>query len=210
MIEIGILHLPRPDRVPFLNRTIETLVAAGASTLTIYRDHVGEGATRNMISAWRDLGFSREKYIAVVDDDLVFAARALEIAYSTLDGMKYWPKESTWPALSMWTIEQNIPHDQRQLPGCVIMRPHKHLWGGAVVMKPKYARAVSETMATIMEQDESLATKPDACLYMALERLECSLLFHLPSLCDHIGGEHSTLGNDHSNGDTRGFRFNEW
>lgn len=211
MIEVGILHLPRPDRVPQLQRTVETLVAAGAATITIYRDNVGDGATRNMISAWRDLSGSRWDYVAVVDDDLVFAARALELAYGAIEGSRYWPDDwGKMPAISMWTIEQNVPHELRMESGWVTVMPSLHIWGGCVVIKTNHAQALSETMQKILDDSPVLETKPDACLFLAMEKMKARVMFHLPSLCDHIGGEHSTLGNDHSKGDTRGFRFNEW
>ena len=200
MIRVGIIHYTASERCT-LPATIASLHAAGIGSVKVYADAGEFGPTRNLIRAMRDLAQGDgPELMAVVDDDLVFDP-------SFLDRFR-WTLRPHRSGYSMWTIEQNIPHDRREERGWLEVAPHYHLWGGSVVMPCWLAQAVAEAMERVMEEaPETLSTKPDAVLFEAMRRTGTRLYFHVPSLADHIGTSDSTIGNDHQDGQTAGYLF---
>jgi hypothetical protein len=204
MIHFGILHATQRAQHT-LPGTIASLHRCGVGSVTVFPDDGVLGAGRNLLLAIDQLGMGRPsgEYVCIVDDDLVFAERMLPI---TEEAMARYPVA----AFSLWTIEQNIPHDQRDGDGWLHVDPHEHLWGGSVVLPAGLCGKIAYYMRETLRVAPTMNTKPDALLFHALKTARIPLFFHLPSLADHVGVEHSTLGNDHSGGDTRGYRFNEW
>jgi hypothetical protein len=200
MIRVGIIHYTASERCT-LPATIASLHAAGIGSVKVYADAGEFGPTRNLIRAMRDLAQGDgPELMAVVDDDLVFDP-------SFLYRFRWTPRPHR-SGYSLWTIEQNIPHDRRDERGWLEVPPHYHLWGGSVVMPCWLAQAVAEAMEQVMEEaPETLATKPDAVLFEAMRRTGTRLYFHVPSLADHIGTSDSTIGNDHQDGQTAGYLF---
>ena len=207
MIHFGVMHLPRPDRVELLGRTVLSLVSAGASHINIYRDNHKTGPTATLIRSLRALALEQKdpnELVCMVDDDLVFAPDAVMAAWTHLRSV---PPSS---ALAMWTIEQNIPHEERHKRGLVRVEASRNIWGGCVVMPSIMAQWVANEMEQQWKADPYLDRSPDGCLFAAIGWLGHALYHPIPSLVDHVGMERSTIGNDHSNGATRGYRFNEW
>ena len=204
MIGFGIIHAVQ-RKTTTLHRTVASLHACGSHRLSVYPDDGILGPSRNLIRALQDLVHGPFSHVCVVDDDLVFCPRMLPIVN---EGLSYFPGA----ALSLWTIEQNIPHDLRDRPGWLPVMPHEHLWGGSVVMDQGTAIGVLDAMRALLREkvNEPLLNKPDALLFLAMQRQKTPLYFHLPSLADHIGTEESTIGNEHGDGATRGFKFSQW
>lgn len=203
MIDFGIIHATQ-RKEHTLPRTIDSLHRRGASQVTVFPDDGLLGPSRNLVRAIKRMTAGGASHICVVDDDLVFAPRMMQ---TLAEGMEAYPKM----AFSLWTIEQNIPHDMRHQRGWVYVEPHEHLWGGSVVLPISQAFGIVDAMSALLrERPEHLLTRPDALLFLAMERKRVPLAFHLPSLADHIGLEQSTIGNDHSDGGTRGFQFDQW
>lgn len=200
MIRVGIIHYTASERCT-LPATIASLHAAGIGKVKVYADAGEFGPTRNLIRAMRDLAAGDgPELMAVVDDDLVFAPSFVECVTRQIR-----PHRSGY---SLWTIEQNIPHERRDERGWLEVPPHYHLWGGSVVMPCWLAQAVAEAMEQVMDEaTETLSTKPDAVLFDAMRRTGTRLYFHVPSLADHIGTSDSTIGNYHQDGQTAGYLF---
>jgi len=200
MIRVGIIHYTASERCT-LPATIASLHAAGIGSVKVYADAGEFGPTRNLIRAIRDLAAGTgPELMVVVDDDLIFDP-AFPLRITSLPRIQR-------AGLSLWTIEQNIPHDRRDERGWLEVDPHYHLWGGSVVMPCWIAQVVAEAMDQVMEEaPETLARKPDAVLFEAMRRTGTRLYFHVPSLADHIGMQESTIGNDHQDGQTAGYLF---
>lgn len=197
MIRVGIIHYTASERCT-LPATIASLHAAGIGKVKVYADAGEFGPTRNLIRAIRDLAAGPgPELMAVVDDDLVFdPSFPLQI-----------PLRTHRAGYSLWTIEQNIPHERRDERGWLEVEPHYHLWGGSVVMPCWLAQSVAEAMHIVLEEDPENERKPDAVLFEAMRRTGTRLFFHVPSLADHIGTTDSTIGNDHQDGQTAGYLF---
>jgi len=206
MIHIGIIHLPRPDRRALLHTTVLSAIECGALSVSVLRDTVGAGPTAMLIRALATVaqGKAGDELVCVMDDDLVLAPDAISKAWACLQGQ---PKGT---AATLWTIEQNVPHDKREAHGWLEIAPHANLWGGAVVMRVEDVLTVRSGIEEVWQHSPSLHRCPDTAIYSALDRAGMRVLHHLPSLADHIGTEASTIGNDHNDGQTKGFRFNEW
>jgi hypothetical protein len=217
MIRFGIIHLPTEDRVPLLHKTLASLVDSGAHSIGIFRDHLKDGPTRMVIStlyALSDRGNADDDdlvcvldddLVCVLDDDLVFAPDATLRAQVAMDKL---PSVS---ALSLWAIEQNIAHDDRAARGLVSIQPSVNTWGGAVVVRARQAPLLAMAMKEVLTKDpDKMERSPDGTIFHALQRLGWPTYHHVPSLVDHAGLEHSTLGNDHSSGQTRGYLFDQW
>jgi len=207
MIHFGVMHLPRPDRAALLKETMCSLVAAGASRINIYRDEHATGPTATLIRSLRAIADEQRDHhalVCIVDDDLVFAPDAVVKAEAAMNSV---PPGSV---VSMWTIEQNLPHESREGTGLVRVQPSVNIWGGCVVMPQYIAKAVTDQMREEWKADERLKRSPDGCLFSAIGALKLALYHHLPSLVDHVGLQASTIGNNHEDGATRGYRFNEW
>lgn len=201
MINVGIIHYTGSERGT-LPATIASLHRAGITSVTVFADAGEHGPTRNLIRALTILsGDNRHDFVLVVDDDLEFHPEAFTNLWKGVVPFK--------SVRSLWTIEQNIPHDQRDQRGWVKVEPHMHLWGGAVVMERERAKMVASAMRAMLIEMPELATKPDACLYEAIRINELNLYFHVPSMADHIGTSESTIGNTHHNGETKGYLYGQ-
>lgn len=199
MINVGIIHYTGKDRGT-LPATIASLHRAGITSVTVFSDAGEHGPTRNLIRALSILsGDNRHDFVLVVDDDLEFHPEAFTNLWKGVVPFK--------SVRSLWTIEQNIPHADRDQRGWVKVDPHLHLWGGAVVMERERAKMVASTMRVMLTEMPDLVTKPDATLYEAIRIMGYNLYFHVPSLADHIGMQESTIGNDHHDGQTAGYLF---
>jgi hypothetical protein len=196
----------------YVNRQPATLPGTIASLLnafprecpTVFPDDGRWGASLNLARALDELQKnSHDLMVCVLDDDLV-----LDLSARTrlLEAMQTYGNEA---AFSLWTIEQNLPHDLRDTLGWVRVDAHMHLWGGAVVMSVERAARCAHLIRGFVKEDPTLGTKPDACLFMGLEKMRVPLYFHTPSLVDHVGLEASTIGNTHAHGETRGYKFGE-
>lgn len=203
MIHYGVIHATQ-RKSPTLHVTAASLDGAGVPMFTLFTDNGSLGASRNLARAIRFLAKSAraDDHVCVLDDDLVIGSLAPLYAAVERDPSGLY---------SLWTIEQNIPHERRRGDGWVGVAPHMHLWGGSVAIPARMAPAVAFRMASIVDKDPAWNAKPDATLYLALEQMGVrEVCFHIPSLVTHIGTEESTLGNTHANGETRGYRFNDW
>lgn len=201
MINVGIIHYTLSDRGT-LPATIASLNAAGVDRVTVFADNGALGAAGNLCRAIAALARIEEaEFVLVVDDDMEFHPQAFSNLWKGVV-----PNKS---ARSLWTIEQNIPHAQRDNRGWVQVEPHFNLWGGAVVMEWSRAREVALFMGDLIANDATLSTKPDAVLYEAIRLAGLDLYFHIPSLADHIGITESTIGNTHHNGETRGYLYGQ-
>lgn len=203
MIRFGILH--HVGRTPStIQATLKSLQQQfSGSVPMVFSDDGGLGAALNLARALDVLGASKFQHVCVLDDDLVLAPGTRQVVDG---GLSEFPGQP----LSLWTIEQNIPHWLRDRMGWVPVTPHANLWGGAVVMPREIAHEVAAFIRAMVHENAAMATKPDACIYDALRYIAGTVHFHIPSLADHIGLESSTLGNDHAAGETRGYLFNEW
>lgn len=204
MIHWGIIHATQRGKGAVLN-TVKSLAAFGQHVVTIFSDSGQFGAGPNLIRAIRELAerAQDDEFICVLDDDLelcLWTIEAVSTAIRTRPNCVY----------SLWTIEQNIPHIERESVGWIAVTPHRHLWGGAVVMSRRVALEIAPIMQHMIEQDAGMRRKPDALIYGALQKIGKPVLFHIPSLAEHTELTESTLGNTHINGETRGFKYNTW
>lgn len=204
MIHFGIIHAThRKD--PTIPRTLATMHVARIREVTVFTDWGELGATWNLIKAIRYLAqLQSNAHLCVVDDDLIFCSHAKRILMEGIGS------HNPGTAFSMWTIEQNIPHSIRERNGWVHAAVGLHTWGGSVAIPSTIGSELALRMQAILEADINMKTKPDAVLYSALDALKVPVMHHLPSLCSHVGLDSSTLGNDHGDGQTRGFRFDQW
>ena len=202
MTHFGIIHYTKRVR-DTLTDCIASLHAAGVSYMAIYPDAGEFGALRNMHRALVDLALhaAPEDHVCVVDDDLVVCLYALDLTYKRI-------KDGNVPALTMYTVEQNIPHDLREANGWVEAPVSVNTWGGVVVMERMVALMVADRMLKMLD-DPQLQKAPDAAMFKALGELGIPVLHHLPSLVQDIGDGASTIGNEHTP-ETKGFRYHEW
>lgn len=205
MIHFGIIHLPRPERVSLLHRTVCSLVDAGAASVAIYRDYIGDGPVIMLRRALDDMVTRAMPgdLICVSDDDLTYHQEAVHRAFVQLSN-------KPGHACTLWTIEQNLAHELRDSSGWVPSPVNKWSWGGSVVLEVGWAILVAQEIPAVINEHPDLVRSPDGTLYEAIKRLGIPVWHHIPSLADHIGTEASTLGNDHSRGDTRGYRYDQW
>lgn len=202
MIHFGIIHFTKRIRHT-LPACIASLHAAGCSSMMVYPDAGEYGALGNFHRALSDL-YKRcypGDFVCVVDDDLVVhhSAIARSVALYTDQEPRAW---------TLYTVEQNIPHELRDRDGWVEAPVSIGTWGGMVVLHRDLVPQVLAKMEPMLK-DETLQRAPDAVLYEALNRAGVKVLHHLPSLAEDIGHGASTIGNEHTP-DTAGFRFNEW
>jgi hypothetical protein len=203
-IAFGIIHGTGRADSTLLPTAIKHLCAAGIGTAHVFADDGMFGAARNLLRAIRSLATAGTHHVCVLDDDLIVHPG---FRHKLFDGMM--AHQNLKNGFSLWTIEQNIPHELRNRVGWVPIQPHAHLWGGSVVLDVRMVGDVTHHMQRLLDADPALNTKPDAVLFQAMQDAGMTVFFHVPSLADHLGLESSTLGNDHSNGATRGYRFNE-
>ena len=207
MIHFGVMHLPTPERASLLRATVSSLVDAGADRISIYRDEHKTGPTANLIRSLKAIAEEQSAHdalVCIVDDDLVFAPGAAMRAYAAALAV---PPGSV---VALWTIEQNIPHEKREERLLVRVVAGVNTWGGCVVMPQYMAKMVAERMREEWKRDERLGRSPDGCLFSAIGAIGLGLYHPVPSLVDHAGLQASTIGNNHEDGATRGYRFNEW
>lgn len=204
MIAFGIIHAVQ--RVtPTIHHTLASMHAAGITNPMVFTDRGELGATRNLIGALRALAnASGIDHVCVTDDDLVLSLHAKRLVMEAIE------LAQAQSAFTMWTIEQNIPHDMRDRHGWIPAPVSAHTWGGSVVMPRGMALGVAFDMQKMVEADPHLKTKPDSVLYACLEKRKVTVFHHLPSLVNHVGMGESTLGNTHANNETAGFRWSEW
>ena len=201
MISFGILSYVRRDP-PTLPSTLASLLEAfPMSAPQVFTDDGRWGASLNLARALETLAERSNNLVCVLDDDLLIDKNACA---RIIEGLQAHGITSCY---SLWTIEQNIPHEQREASGWLKVDPHMHLWGGSVVMSPERARLVASHIRTLVAENPQMCTKPDAALFTSLERMAADLYFHIPSLVDHAGLDASTIGNTHDHGETRGYKF---
>lgn len=205
MIHIGIIHLPRPDRRALLHTTVLSAIEAGALSVSVLRDTTAAGPTAMMLRALAAIsqGKASDELVCVMDDDLELAPDALTKAWACLQG------QPNGTAVTLWTIEQNIPHEEREKRGWQEVAPHANLWGGAVVMRVEDVADVRSCIESVWQMSPCLNRCPDTAMYSGLKKASMRLLHHIPSLVDHMGTEASTIGNTHEHGETRGYKFAE-
>lgn len=201
MINFGILSYVRRDP-PTLPGTLASLLEAfPMSAPQVFTDDGRWGASLNLARALDTLAERSNNLVCVLDDDLLIDKSACA---RIIEGLQAHGITSCY---SLWTIEQNIPHDQREASGWLKVDPHMHLWGGSVVMSPERARLAASHIRTLVAETPQMRTKPDAALFASLEHMAADLYFHIPSLADHAGLAASTIGNTHDHGETRGYKF---
>lgn len=208
-IHFGILHSVHRKQQTLLE-CIAALHAAGAQSIMVFPDNGSLGPIRNWNRAVTALESRSEmnELVCVLDEDFIVHHEAL-VKLEELDRADWFAHGH---AASLMTMEQNVPHDMRENAGWVEIPFGYHTWGGGIVM--------DENMASRLRHhpyyNRYLTTNTDggklidAVPFETLRLMGCSVKQHIPSLADHIGTEGSLLGNDHSSGLTRGFRFNEW
>lgn len=202
MIHFGIIHYTKRVRQT-LPDCIASLHAAGCTSMMVYPDGGEYGALMNFHRALADL-YARAHpgdFVCVVDDDLVVHRSAIS---SSIDLYS----DRSPAAWTLYTVEQNIPHELRDRSGWVEAPVGLGTWGGMVVLHRDLVPQVLAKMVPMLT-DPALQRAPDAVLYEALNRNGTRVFHHLPSLADDIGHGASTIGNEHTP-DTAGFRFNEW
>ncbi len=204
MIHYGIIHAVHRE-TDTIRGTIASLRLAGIRTVTVFSDDGGLGATWNLIGA---LGHfvglvANGDRVCILDDDLDIFIDAQPFIDNAL---------AKFPdhAITLWTIEQNIPHELRDRSGWIEAPVSRHTWGGSVIIPGQHLLSLCAQMHTIAKADESHRTKPDAVLFEALESLGIRVVHHIPSLVTHTELKDSTLGNDHSEGLTKGYLFERW
>lgn len=201
-IAFGILHATFREKQT-LTDCIASLYDAGVDDPQVFSDDGYYGSVFNLRRAIILCARRSHHYVCVVDDDLRFYKGGI---IGTLQKIE---EDAHPPALTLWTIEQNIPHEMRDNVGWIKAPVSMHTWGGAVVMRKDIAWEVAKKMGNVMMAPE-LEKSPDGTLYETLKQLKVPVLHHIPSMCTHVGLEGSTIGNDHSRNDTVGFRFDEW
>lgn len=208
MIHFGIIHAVHRSRHT-LTDCIAALHAAGCNDPQVFSDRGEYGALRNLIRALSSMlrsrglsGADAPHYFCVVDDDLVVCLEALRIVKERID-------KDAPDALTMYTVEQNLPHAIRDQRGWVEAPVSVNTWGGMVVIRQDVAVEVLVDLCDIAEMRPYLAKCPDSALYLALERLHVPVLHHIPSLTQDIGDGASTLGNEHTP-ETKGYKFEQW
>lgn len=202
MIHFGVIHAVHRTE-PTLHKCVASLHAAGAESIELFPDNGTFGAFHNwnraMLRLVEKAGFHDR--VCVVDDDFVVHRDALVLLarHGTHDQVH-----------TLYTPEQNIPHDLRPSTGWELVPVGWGSWGGMIVMPYNVAKALVEhpfyRRYYITDQQ---GKQIDAVPYETLRMIGHEKVWHhLPSLADHIGNASSTLGNEHSI--TGGFRFNEW
>lgn len=203
MIHLGIIHAVHRVR-PTIHQTIASLGLSGFPPPIVFADDGTHGAMGNAMRALKALNrlaFHRD-YVCVVDDDLVVCKPAMQLVQAAM--------ASQPEALTMYTVAQNLPHDQREGTGWISVKASEHLWGGMLLMRHDVARQVSEFLHYYLASNPGrFAKAPDAAFYHALGSLGVDVLHHLPSLTQDIGDGASTIGNEHTP-ETKGFRWEEW
>lgn len=202
MIHFGIIHAVHRTEST-LPRCIASLHAAGAESIEVFPDNGTFGAFHNWNRAMCRLieKAGHHDHVCVVDDDFVVHKDALVILarHNMVDQVH-----------TLYTPEQNIPHDRRQEDGWELVPVGWGSWGGMIVMPQYTARAlVQHTFYRRYYINDQKGHQIDAVPYETLRLMGIEQVWHhLPSLADHIGAAASTLGNDHAI--TGGFRFKEW
>ena len=203
MIHFGILHATH-RKEHTLTQCIAALNEAGAESIQVIPDNGTWGSFKNWNRAMgRLLATAKDgDSVCVLDDDFIVCRDALvRLACS--------PDADAVHVL--FTVEQNIPHDLRSADGWVEAPVGWGSWGGGILMPVEVARRhVRHPFSRRHLAAFQTGRHIDAANFETLRYLGAKCLHHLPSLIDHVGGHSSTMGNDHSDGATRGYRFNEW
>lgn len=202
MIHFGIIHAVHRTE-PTLHKCIASLHAAGAESIEVFPDNGTFGAFHNWDRAMTCLvkkGKQGDR-VCVVDDDFVVHKNALVLLEAHAHGHE---------VHTLYTPEQNIPHDRRAEDGWELVPVGWGSWGGMIVM-PFYLGAMLVNHAFYRRYfiNDQKGHQIDAVPYETLRLMGHEKVWHhLPSLADHIGAASSTLGNLHLT--TGGFRFKEW
>lgn len=202
-IHFAVLHAVHRQEHTLL-QCIASLHAAGAEHVTVFPDNGSIGAIKNWHRAMQYLleCANHDHHVCVLDEDFILDKDALVML-----------ERDTKPndVHTLLTMEQNIPHADRAECGWIYAPVGRGTWGGAIVMD----RHIAECLIDHANFKRYLNTDAegrliDAVPYETLAMMKVAVRHHLPSLADHIGQGHSTLGNEHEGTSTRGFRFNEW
>jgi hypothetical protein len=207
MIHFAILHSVHREQQTLLE-CIKALHLAGAESIRVLPDNGTFGAFKNWNRAMKAIEKDAEGYdlLCVLDEDFIVYREAL-VKVAAL-GRDFFEDGN---ACALMTMEQNIPHELRNEEGWVSAPFGFNTWGGGIVMAHHTAsRLMSHSYYRRYLNTDKEGRLIDAVPFETLNQMGAMLMQHLPSLSEHIGTESSLLGNDHTGGLTRGFRFNEW
>ena len=216
-IEFAMITAPR--EVPTSEDTVKSLLQAGyTGQLTVfaepeaklpactkvYRNETKLGAFENHHQALQYLvNYSKCDLICVLLDDTEFSKNTIDKVITLFQSVD----ESM--AVSLVTIEQDIPHNERTKSGWVFSNPGIDAWGGSYVLRKKVAEEIITNpyyLNWLNRLDDTY--KPmDGIICQTLKNINHNCAFHIPSLCDHIG-EHSTLSHGQLTKNRRGYKFN--
>jgi len=208
-IHFGILHSVHRKQQTLLE-CIAALHAAGAQSIMVFPDNGAQGPIGNWsraITALYDMSELGD-LLCVLDEDFILHNEAL-VKLEALDNAD-WFNEGN--AATLITMEQNIDHSLRAAVGWADEPFGYNTWGGGIVMAPGTALRLRTHpyFVRYLTGHTDGGKLIDAVPFETLRLMGARLKQHLPSLADHIGTDGSLLGNNHENGLTRGFRFEEW
>lgn len=202
MIKAGIFSAPTLRTTPVLTRTLGSLIAAGIQSVRLQLDSGRLGLMANYDRLINGLLADTRQgdHLMVLQDDMVCCPYMLDKALRAI-------QECQDAVHVLFTPAQNVP-DKRDANGWVDLDIGWGGWGGQFLF-PREVALDCVNHPFWIEHLRKSRRQADAVTFETLRLLGVRVRTHVPSLFDHIG-EESTIGNDHSDGATRGFRFDEW
>lgn len=204
IIHFGIIHAVYRERHT-LPACLDSLYRCGIEAASLFADDGKYGAFGNYDRSLRSLIelAGPNEYVCVVDDDLIVWRDTLQILR---DGIIAQPSA----CFTLYTIEQNLPHDLRSLIGWIEAPVNWHTWGGMIVMPKEIAvEMIRQPFYRDYAQNNPRGRHCDATPFAALGEMGATVMHHIPSLTTDIGQCNSTIGTDHTS-DMAGFRWEQW
>ena len=209
LISVAVITAPRP--ISTLPQTISELRRAGFtqpthvfaeptapvsndSGLRVHRNSTRLGLWRNWLGAARAmLAGTDSPFLLICEDDVRFApcaALALQHAINTIP-------HNTWGYASLYTPRHNYSRRVGS-SGWQQLRVGPGTWGALAWCFTR--ESLGEILASRTVRSHTWTSGTDMVVSQAVNEIGRKCYFHVPSLGDHIGGDISTEGHQHSGG----------
>ncbi len=212
---IAVITAPR--EIQTINKCISSIWAAGyhgaihifaeSETKNVNHENVhrnkkklGAFGNYNRALTWMIENTTSDE-IVILNDDLLLHK----------DAFKHTKVNFNYGYLCLFTVEQDIPHIDRNQKGWIKIKTGINTWGAGFLMKRETAKQLVEHPF----YQERLITSPekgiDATVSETMLQMNKKMFVHNPSLSEHIGEKSSIIGRgDWPNGGRCGFNFDKW
>lgn len=187
MIQFGVIHATYRE-VHTMPDTVSSLHAAGVESVMLFPDSGVWGAFRNLDRALERLIEMQASHVCVVDDDLVIHPDTLILAEAFV-------RDNPNEAFTLYTVEQNVPHEMRERTGWIQFPVGWNTWGGMVVLPRLLAIELrSHPFWVRYRQTDKIGKQCDVAVFETLRLMGVPCWSHIPSLTTDNSKGTTTIG----------------